>query len=154
MLKYIELAVRLRKNVKDGLHQYRSLCQQSSQFNSLETVIKFYLAAAERQVADARSKADEHAVDAVADLDEEEAPELLLLRAVSGDDAKDRSDREILTPCLKYVWEVYRCALDLLRNNARLDELYQVWAALRGRSGRMVCVCVCVCEQTTMMSLF
>ena len=65
-------------------------------------------------------------LDKVSDLEGDEAPELLLLRAVSGEDAKERSDRELLTPCLKYQWESYRTSLDLLRHNSKVDELYQV----------------------------
>ena len=43
-----------------------------------------------------------------------------------GEVAKERADHEHLTPCLKYCWETYRCTLDLLKNNARMDDLYQV----------------------------
>ena len=53
-------------------------------------------------------------------------PESLLLAAVSGESTQDRTDREMLTPWVKFLWEAYRQCLDLLRNNARVERLYQV----------------------------
>ena len=48
----------------------------------------------------------------------------LLLAAVTAEDAQDRSDRAILTPWVKFLWESYRQCLDLLRNNNRVERLY------------------------------
>ena len=48
----------------------------------------------------------------------------LLLAAVTAEDAQDRSDRAILTPWVKFLWESYRQCLDLLRNNNRVEQLY------------------------------
>ena len=44
--------------------------------------------------------------------------------AVSGEDAQDRSDRVILTPWVKFLWESYRQCLELLRTNSRVEKLY------------------------------
>ena len=49
----------------------------------------------------------------------------LLLSAVSGEDTQDRTDRAILTPWVKFLWESYRQCLDLLRNNNSVEKLYQ-----------------------------
>ena len=49
----------------------------------------------------------------------------LLLKAVSGENTQDRSDRAILTPWVKFLWESYRQCLDLLRNNSKVEKLYQ-----------------------------
>lgn len=56
---------------------------------------------------------------------EDESPESMMLHAVSGEDDKDRSDRGIVTPWLKFMWETYRAVLDITRNNVKLDGLYQ-----------------------------
>lgn len=48
----------------------------------------------------------------------------LLLSAVSGEDAQDRTDRVLLTPWVKFLWESYRQCLELLRNNSRVERLY------------------------------
>jgi len=48
----------------------------------------------------------------------------LLMSAVSGEDMQDRTDRAILTPWLKFLWESYRQCLDLLRNNVTVEKLY------------------------------
>ncbi|KAI8076911.1 uncharacterized protein BX664DRAFT_344226 [Halteromyces radiatus] len=124
MLKYVELCVNLRqgKTVKEGLHQYRNLAQNTS-VNSIEIVITKLLELSEQKVAEARAKADQIAVD-VDDLEASETPESIMLSTVSGEQNKDRTDRAVVTPWLKFLWEVYRTVLDILRNNARLETLY------------------------------
>lgn len=88
---------------------------------------------AEQKVAEAQAKALEvhesqgtsSATGTIDDLEALETPESLLLSTVSGEQSKDRTDRTIVTPWLKFLWETYRTVLDLLRNNARLELLYQ-----------------------------
>jgi len=46
------------------------------------------------------------------------------MSTVSGEDMQDRTDRAILTPWLKFLWESYRQCLDLLRNNVTVEKLY------------------------------
>ena len=48
----------------------------------------------------------------------------VLLSFVSGEDVQDRTDRIMLTPWLKFLWEAYRNVLELLRNNIRVEKLY------------------------------
>lgn len=93
---------------------------------------KFIELAAEKVTA-AQQKADEvqESIDAtttatnVEDLEASETPESILLATVSGEQSRDRTDRAIVTPWLKFLWEAYRTVLDILRNNARLELLYQ-----------------------------
>jgi translation initiation factor 3 subunit A len=81
---------------------------------------------AESKVSEAQEKADKINIDNVEDLEATETPESIILSTVSGEVSKDRTDREVVTPWLKFLWEAYRTALDILRNNARIEVLYQV----------------------------
>lgn len=64
------------------------------------------------------------------DLEAIETPESILLSTVSGEQSKDRTDRAIVTPWLKFLWETYRTVLEILKNNARLEIMYQSTAML------------------------
>ncbi|CAG5135673.1 unnamed protein product [Candidula unifasciata] len=125
MEKYLELCVELRKShiAKEGLYQYKNICQQVN-ISSLVEVVKNYIALAEEKTEAARKESQQTVVD-IDDLDLPDSPESLLLKAVSGEDLQDRTDRAILTPWVKFLWESYRQCLDLLRNNSRVERLYQ-----------------------------
>jgi len=60
----------------------------------------------------------------VDDLDNIATPEMIMLSAVSGEGAQDRSDRTILMPWVKFLWESYCQCLELLRTNSRVERLY------------------------------
>ncbi|RKO91635.1 hypothetical protein BDK51DRAFT_20241 [Blyttiomyces helicus] len=126
MLKFVELCVILRKGktAKEGLHQYKNISQNVT-VSTIELVIKKFIELSENKVAEAQAKADKITLDAVDDLEASETPESIILSTVSGEVDKDRTDREVVTPWLKFLWEAYRTALDILRNNARLELLYQ-----------------------------
>ncbi|XP_042213227.1 eukaryotic translation initiation factor 3 subunit A-like [Homarus americanus] len=124
MFKYLELCVDLKKShlAKEGLYQYRNIFQ-SVNVSSLETVVRHYLSLADERTEAARKESHQAVVD-VDDLDNLATPEEILLSAVSGEDAQDRSDRTILTPWVKFLWESYRQCLELLRTNSRVERLY------------------------------
>ncbi|KAJ3087967.1 eukaryotic translation initiation factor 3 subunit A [Quaeritorhiza haematococci] len=126
MLKFVELCVSLRKGktAKEGLHQYKNISQNIT-VTTIELVIKRFIELSEQKVAEAQSKADKLTLDAIEDLEASETPESIILSTVSGEGSKERTDREVVTPWLKFLWEAYRTALDILRNNARLELLYQ-----------------------------
>jgi translation initiation factor 3 subunit A len=96
-------------------------------------VLKKFIELAVDKVTAAQKKADEvqESIEATAgsssvdDLEATETPESILLATVSGEQSRDRTDRAIVTPWLKFLWEAYRTVLDILRNNARLEILYQ-----------------------------
>jgi translation initiation factor 3 subunit A len=96
-------------------------------------VLKKFIELAEQKVTEAQSKADQvqstiesaASTQSIEDLEASETPESILLSTVSGEQSRDRTDRAIVTPWLKFLWETYRTVLDILRNNARLEILYQ-----------------------------
>ncbi|OSX63047.1 hypothetical protein POSPLADRAFT_1169649 [Postia placenta MAD-698-R-SB12] len=126
MLRFIELCVDMRKGrtAKEGLMQYKNIAQNSS-VGSIEVVISRFIQLADAKVQEAQEKADKAVALDVDDLEASETPESILLGAVSGDQNKDRTDRALVTPWLKFLWESYRTALETLKNNARLEVIYQ-----------------------------
>jgi translation initiation factor 3 subunit A len=95
--------------------------------NSLETIILYLMQLSESRAALARQKADKVALVAaarVSDLDQEESPESIMLSSMTEDGARDRTDREVVVPWLKFLWENYRAILELLSKIPKLDKLY------------------------------
>jgi translation initiation factor 3 subunit A len=81
----------------------------------------------ESRASAARQKADRVALAAaakIADLDQEETPESIMLSSMTEEVAKDRTDREVVVPWLKFLWETYRAILELLHKNAKLEKVY------------------------------
>eukprot|EP00629_Pelagomonadales_sp_RCC1024_P015524 CAMPEP_0119274998 /NCGR_PEP_ID=MMETSP1329-20130426/13082_1 /TAXON_ID=114041 /ORGANISM="Genus nov. species nov., Strain RCC1024" /LENGTH=345 /DNA_ID=CAMNT_0007275357 /DNA_START=120 /DNA_END=1153 /DNA_ORIENTATION=+ len=133
MFRYVEIAVELQlhRHAKDGLHQYRNISQQQAP-QSLEAVIQFLLKTAEKRVDRAAKEAKaknstEHAK--VADLEVEQTPESVMLSTMTDEADGDRSEREILVPWLRFLWETYRAVLDILRTNSKLEKVYHATAA-------------------------
>jgi translation initiation factor 3 subunit A len=128
MIRFVELCVEMRKGrvAKEGLMQYKNTAQNTS-VGSIEVVIQKFVSLADSKLQEAHEKAEKAAADAAADVDDLEAtetPESILLGAVSGDQSRDRTDRALVTPWLKFLWESYRTALETLKNNARLQVIY------------------------------
>lgn len=125
---FIELSVSLRKGftLKDGLHQFKKNVQLATNgLQSVETVSRKLIDLAEERLETAQAKADERALASVEDdLEAGESPEDILLSAVSSEQSRDRADRELVTPSLRFLWESFRLVLDLLRNNSRLEITY------------------------------
>lgn len=132
MLKFVELCVNLRKtrSAKDGLLQYKNISQNFS-IQSIELVLNKFLSLSQHKVIEAKRAVQsihpepQQSTIAVDDLEAAETPESILMSAVSSDQNRDRTERAVVTPWLKYLWDAYRTALDTLRNNARLEILYQ-----------------------------
>ncbi|KAG0367684.1 eukaryotic translation initiation factor 3 subunit A [Mortierella sp. AD032] len=123
MLKFVELCVSLRKGkiAKEGLHQYKNISQNTS-IATIELVIRKFIQLSEEKVQEAQAKADQITLDGLDDLEATETPESILLSTVSGEQNKDRTDRAVVTPWLKFLWEAYRTTefrrlCDLLRNH-------------------------------------
>ncbi|KAG9238153.1 putative eukaryotic translation initiation factor 3 subunit A [Amylocarpus encephaloides] len=134
MLLLVEQSVEQKKGklAKDALYQYKNISQNTN-VGTIELVLKRFIELAEEKVKDAQIKADEvqsslettNATATIDDLEASETPESILLSTVSGEQSRDRTDRAIVTPWLKFLWETYRTVLDILRNNARLEIMYQ-----------------------------
>ncbi|KIW08913.1 uncharacterized protein PV09_00832 [Verruconis gallopava] len=131
MLLFVELAVDARKGklAKDGLYQYKNTAQNTN-IGTIELVFKKFIELAEAKVTEAQGRANEvqSSLDAASNIDDLEAsetPESILLSTVSGEQSKDRTDRAIVTPWLKFLWETYRTVLEIFKNNARLEVMYQ-----------------------------
>ncbi|KAF7817908.1 eukaryotic translation initiation factor 3 subunit A-like [Senna tora] len=84
--------------------------------------IKSYFMHLSTEQARSQAQALEEALD-VDDLEADKRPEDLMLSYVSGEKRKDRSDRELVTPWVNFLWEIYRTVLEILRNNSKLEAL-------------------------------
>ncbi|XP_058129450.1 eukaryotic translation initiation factor 3 subunit A [Anopheles ziemanni] len=124
MFKYLDLCVELKKShiAKEGLFQYRNMFQLVN-VGSLENVIRGYLKMAEERTEQAQQQSSQAIVD-IDDLDNLATPESILMSAVCGEDAQDRSDRTILLPWVKFLWESYCQCLELLKVNSHCETLY------------------------------
>ena len=47
-----------------------------------------------------------------------------MLSTMTDEGDSERTDRELLVPWLKFVWEAYRSVLDILRTNSKLERVY------------------------------
>ena len=81
----------------------------------------------EAKASAAKAKADKVALAAaarVSDLDQEESPESIMLSSMTEEGAKDRTNREVVVPWLKFLWENYRAILELIYKIPKLDKTY------------------------------
>ncbi|KAI2803103.1 Eukaryotic translation initiation factor 3 subunit A [Blomia tropicalis] len=124
MMKYLELCVELKQSfvAKEGIYQYKIICQQSY-ISSFEEVIRKYIAMAEEKANQAKDESQAEIAD-IDDLENAQTPEDILMSAVSNEGNQDRKDRVVLIPWVKFLWESYRQCLDLLRHNNKTERLY------------------------------
>ena len=127
MLKLMELSVNLRKPamVKEALHKYRAMCMQSN-VSSLEEVVRSLINLAEARTEEARRTVDETVLEGAEDLEEEamETPETLLLEAAGNTLTRERIDRQQVVPWMRFLWEVYRVVLDIVKTHNKLEACY------------------------------
>jgi len=122
VVKFLDLSVEMNKGkrAKEAFHHYRNLCQMppTPQLQSLDRVISHFILVSEQQT---EQKTNLKA--------EERQPSNLgaaqLMQQVTGEDSKERSDRELVNPWLKFQWEAYRTVLETLRTCTKLENLYK-----------------------------
>jgi hypothetical protein len=146
MMTYLDLCLDGQKSreCKDGLHQYRNLSQTQAP-GSLEKIILYLLGKAEAACTEAKAFVDAEQLAEAASAgatavdgdtggagggDDDGAdgfgasPQAILLSTMSTDPAKNQRDSTLLLPSLKFLWEIYRSVLDILRSNSKLEHVY------------------------------
>jgi len=128
--KFLSLCTETRqpRRAREGLVQYRQITQSAPQGpDSIRKVVSTFVAEGEKSVREAEEKAGLGA-DAVAnlqDLEAEETPETMMISVLTGDlSDTGRADRDNYVQWLRFLWESYRTCLEVLKNNAKLEELY------------------------------
>lgn len=84
-----------------------------------------YLSTKSAELACSQTQALKEALD-VDNLEADKIPEDLMLSYVSGEKGKDRSDKNLVTPWFKFLWETYKAILEISWNNFKLMPLYVV----------------------------
>ncbi|KAJ1680109.1 eukaryotic translation initiation factor 3 subunit A [Spiromyces aspiralis] len=125
-MKFAELCVEQRKGkaMKDGLQNIRRSMSENN-VQVIERGVRRILELCEQKVEEAQANAEKINLENIVDLEATETPESIVLSVVSGEQSKDRTDREVVTPWLKFLWEAYRNLLDFLRQSSLLEQLYQ-----------------------------
>jgi translation initiation factor 3 subunit A len=126
--EYVKLCLVLGKHryAKDGLIQYRNICQPNN-LQSLDGIMKQFRSLAEEKVRQTRGKLTTGA-DGLVDLDETESGESLLLSALSAGSAV--ADERAARSALRDLWDALRTILEVCRNQPALDETYHATAVM------------------------
>jgi translation initiation factor 3 subunit A len=131
IIAYLDLCLKLFKSreAKDGLHQYRNLSQTQAP-GSLEKVIRYLINRAEEKCIAAQAAVDQATLQNTTDTEDElgASPQAILLSTIAMDPAQSQRDAALLLPTLKFLWEVYRAILDILRSSSKLEHVYHLAA--------------------------
>eukprot|EP01063_Lacrimia_lanifica_P021944 TRINITY_DN29653_c0_g1_i1.p1 TRINITY_DN29653_c0_g1~~TRINITY_DN29653_c0_g1_i1.p1 ORF type:complete len:957 (+),score=536.91 TRINITY_DN29653_c0_g1_i1:68-2938(+) len=112
MLLLIDIAVPMRQNLKDDLINYRSFTRDHQ--HTFDKVLHHFVEEAEKYAAKAEESKDAKAMEKC-DMDDvdDDAAEMVMMKAVSGEEAKDRISREILFPWLRYLSDCYKTCFEI-----------------------------------------
>jgi hypothetical protein len=66
-------------------------------------------------------------------------PESIMLSTMTQDSDEQRTEREVLVPWLKFLWETYRNVLELLKSSSDLEKVIRDCKG-GGRGGKAVVV--------------
>jgi translation initiation factor 3 subunit A len=92
----------------------------NTNLSGLETVIRRLVQSAEARLEAAQAAAAQVCLGEIEDL-EAELPSSSVVCA----DEQQKADRELVAPWFRFLWEVYRTVLDILRHNSKLEGLYR-----------------------------
>lgn len=116
MMAYLDLCIESQKSreAKDGLHQYRNLCQSNAP-GSLEKVITYLIGKAESLTT---GLVLESTKTNSASYNSKGGGTMPVLTA------KQQQQQQRDIPELKFLWETYRAVLDILRSSSKLERVY------------------------------
>ncbi len=133
------LSVGRPRYAKDGLIQFRNICQPNN-LQSLDGILKTFRSMAEEKVRETRGKLVAGS-DGLVDLDEVESGESLLVTALSPDPSV--ADERAARTALRDLWDALRTILEVCRNQSALDETYHSTAIKAFDFCRYVRVLLC-----------
>ncbi|KAK8814141.1 hypothetical protein WA158_008003 [Blastocystis sp. Blastoise] len=120
---FLDICVQTRDvdSAKEGLNQYRNICQTTNPASMHKVVLEFLDKGLERvQKAHIDSKQQ---IALLNDVDDVNAESILMSAATTENDDQ-RVEREVAVPWMKFYWECLRNILDALKNNKPLEGLY------------------------------
>lgn len=79
-----------------------------------------------KRLKSARKQSDQTTLDSIGDLEVDLSPEEVLMSAVTSDSSKDRTERALVVPWLRFMWEAYRQVLEVLKNARKLENVYHL----------------------------
>jgi len=125
MTKHLELCVELKKMrvAREGLHKYRTTCQAAN-IGSLELVVQVFRKKAEEKVNEAKAQTEGLRTEKMDNLEEEEPPQAILLKAIQAHDTRQQSQDRDVHSHFRFLWDTYKVILDVLKSNVRLEEVY------------------------------
>eukprot|EP00750_Incisomonas_marina_P022235 INCI4951.1.p1 GENE.INCI4951.1~~INCI4951.1.p1 ORF type:complete len:924 (+),score=232.76 INCI4951.1:99-2870(+) len=129
MTLYLDICVDLRDapQAKDGIHQYRSISQQTAP-QSLRAVVQHLINVSQEKLDAAKAECAKQIADNAVSRVERFGAVNTILSQVSLDTDEDRLKRLIVQPWVIFLWESYRSSLELLRNNQALHAQYHTLA--------------------------
>jgi len=109
MLVFVDLCVQLRKSPQDGFIQYRMICS-TNHLDSLKTCLQVLM-------EKAQEKGDNEYRELLARYKDKDMEDPVV--------RTEFNKEQFAQPYLKYQWSVYKAVLQVLRNNQKLDPVYQ-----------------------------
>lgn len=127
VLKFLSLAVihQRYRMAREGLHFYKNVVQSSS-VPSVVKVVTHFIECSEQQLSERVNDGEE-----IDDLEASETYEThfeYVLSSLGQQKLNFVVQEDGYASRMKFLWEAYRTVLDLLRNNSKLEELYQTTA--------------------------